>query len=217
MKRTLFVLFLSIVPFCKGQNLLEFNAQRNRTDQHLMVGLGTWASTNMVVSGIGWATVPDGEARYFHQMNVMWNTVNLGLAIPGYIKARKAGAALGFAETVQTQHKTEKIFLLNTGLDIGYMAGGWILRAEAKSNPSKQDQFRGFGNSLLLQGGFLFVFDLTAYLIHQRHAKKSLYPRMNSLQLSSNGLGLKWIIGERAEKRMGENTFLGITPPLANP
>jgi hypothetical protein len=189
-----------IVPFCMGQNLLEFNALRNRIDQHLMVGLGTWASSNLVISGIGWATVPGGEARYFHQMNVMWNTVNLGLAIPGYIKARKAGSAFEFAETVHMQHKTEKIFLINTGLDIGYMAGGLILRTEAKSNPSKQDQFRGFGNSLLLQGGFLFAFDLTAYLIHQRHAKKSLYPIMNSLQLSSNGLGLKWIIGEREEK-----------------
>jgi hypothetical protein len=44
----------------------------------------------------------------------------------------------------------------------------------------------------LLQGGFLFVFDIVAYSIHNRHSKKSLEPMMNKIELSSTGLGLKW-------------------------
>jgi hypothetical protein len=178
--------------YSNAQSLEQFNKERIQTDKGLMIGLGTWATANFIVSGIGWATVQTGEAHYFHQMNVMWNTVNIGLAVPGYLKAKKANSSLTFSETIQAQHKTEKIFLINTGLDIGYMAGGLLLRSSAKTNMSKQDQFNGFGNSLLLQGGFLFVFDLTAYIIHNRHSKESLNQIMNTIELSSNGLGLKW-------------------------
>jgi hypothetical protein len=157
-----------------------------------MIGLGTWATTNFIASGIGWATVPTGEAHYFHQMNVLWNTVNIGLAIPGYLKAKKAKTSLSFSETIRMQHQTEKIFLINSGLDITYMAGGLLLKSSAKTNVSKQHQFNGYGNSLLLQGGFLFLFDLTAYIIHNNHSKKSLDKLMNSVQISTSGIGIQW-------------------------
>ena len=192
MKHILFSIFILISLQSTAQSLQKFNEERIQTDKRLMVGLGTWATSNFIASGIGWATVPSGEAHYFHQMNVMWNTVNIGLAIPGYIKAKKSNSSLTFAQTIKTQHQTEKIFLINTGLDIGYMAGGLLLRSAAKTNSDKQDQFNGYGGSLLLQGGFLFVFDLVAYSIHNRHSKKSLEPIMNKIELSSTGLGLKW-------------------------
>jgi len=187
------VILLALFPFISlAQPLKQFNEERLQTDQRLMLGLGTWATSNFIASGIGWATVPSGEAHYFHQLNVLWNTVNIGLAIPGYLKVKKANSTLTFSETIRTQHQTEKIFLINTGLDVGYMAGGLLLRSSAKTNMSKQDQFNGYGNSLLMQGGFLFIFDLTAYMIHNRHSKKSLEPLMNKIELSSTGLGLKW-------------------------
>lgn len=192
MKLFCFPLFF-ISYFSFAQPLQEFNSDREHINKKLMIGLGSWATANFIASGIGWATsVPNGEARYFHQMNVMWNTVNIGLAIPGYIKSKKSNTTLTFAETVRNQHQTEKIFLINTGLDVGYLASGLILRSEAKSNLEKQDQFNGYGNSLLMQGGFLFLFDLTAYAIHNRHSKKSLDNLLNSIEMSSNGIGFKW-------------------------
>jgi hypothetical protein len=194
MKRIFLVSCILFSLLSTAQPLEQFNKERIQLDKRLMLGLGSWATTNFIVSGVGWATVPSGEAHYFHQMNVMWNTVNIGLAVPGYLKAKKANSSLSFAETIRTQHQTEKIFLINSGLDIGYMAGGLLLRSEAKNNISKQDQFNGYGNSMLMQGGFLFVFDLTAYVIHNRHSKKSLDNLMNSVELSSNGLGLQWNI-----------------------
>jgi hypothetical protein len=194
MKRIFLVSCILFSLLSTAQPLEQFNKERIQLDKRLMLGLGSWATTNFIVSGVGWATVPSGEAHYFHQMNVMWNTVNIGLAVPGYLKAKKANSSLSFAETIRTQHQTEKIFLINSGLDIGYMAGGLLLRSEAKNNISKQDQFNGYGNSMLMQGGFLFVFDLTAYIIHNRHSKKSLDNLMNSVELSSNGLGLQWNI-----------------------
>jgi hypothetical protein len=175
-----------------AQSFEQFNKERNQIDKRLMIGLGTWATTNFIASGIGWATVPTGEAYYFHQMNVLWNTVNIGLAIPGYLKAKKAKTSLSFSETIRMQHQTEKIFLINSGLDIAYMAGGLLLKSSAKTNVSKQHQFNGYGNSLLLQGGFLFLFDLTAYIIHNNHSKKSLDKLMNSVQISTSGIGIQW-------------------------
>jgi hypothetical protein len=192
MKQLILLISLFLAFGSTAQSLEQFNKERNQTDKRLMIGLGSWATTNFIASGIGWATVPTAEAHYFHQMNVMWNTVNIGLAIPGYLKAKKANTSLSFSETIRTQHQTEKIFLINTGLDIGYMAGGLLLRSEAKTNSDKQDQFNGYGSSLLLQGGFLFVFDIVAYASHNRHSKKSLEPMMNKIELSSTGLGLKW-------------------------
>ena len=191
--KQVYLLLIFIPYFSFAQPLLEFNGNREDINKKLMIGLGSWATANFIASGIGWAsTATNSEARYFHQMNVMWNTVNIGLAIPGYIKAKKSSSTLTFAESIRKEHQTEKIFLINTGIDIGYMASGLILRSEAKSNVEKRAQFNGYGNSMLMQGGFLFLFDLTAYAIHNRHSKKSLDNLLNSIEMSSNGIGFKW-------------------------
>jgi hypothetical protein len=197
--RLLILPFLFFTSISLAQSLLEFNQERLQTDKRLMLGLGSWAGANFLVSGVGWATVPKGEAHYFHQMNVLWNTVNIGLAIPGYFNAKKSNPNLTFDNSILIQHKTEKIFLINTGLDVAYLSAGLLLRSNAKINLTKRDQFNGYGNSLLMQGGFLFLFDLTAYLLHNQHAKKSLNKMMNTFDISSSGLGIKWNIGANSE------------------
>ena len=206
MKHIILTVFLySNISF--AQPLLQFNKDRLKTDEHLMLGLGSWATANFLVSGVGWATVPNGEAHFFHQMNVLWNTVNISLAIPGYINSKKANANLTFAQSIKTQHKTEKLFLINTGFDVAYISAGLLLRSNAKINLSKRDQFNGYGNSLLMQGGFLFLFDLTAYVIHNQHAKKSLNKMMNTIELSSSGIGFKWNIGANPTLSRTRNLF----------
>lgn len=190
MKPFLFLVFFSSF-ISWAQPVQNFNKERTEIDKRLMIGLGSWATSNFVVSGIGWATVPKSEDYYFHQMNVLWNTVNLGLAIPGYFKAKNDNRALTLNETKKIQRKTQNIFLINTGLDVIYISSGFLLRNSAQSNLSQKDRFNGFGNGLILQGGFLFIFDLTAYAIHKYHAKKFL----NNLEISPNGLGFRWKIG----------------------
>jgi hypothetical protein len=197
MNRFILLLLLFISLQSNGQSIEQFNKERVQTDKRLMIGLGTWATSNFIASGFGWASVRSGEAHYFHQMNVLWNTVNIGLAIPGYLKSKKANSMLTFSETIRAQHKTEKIFLINTGLDICYMASGLLLRSAANINISKKDQYNGYGNSLLMQGGFLFLFDLTAYVIHNRHSNKSLNKLLNSIEMSSTGIGLQWNIDSK--------------------
>ena len=188
-----FVILASLLcHFAYAQPLLEFNKTRLETDKRLMLTLGSWSVANFVGSGIGWAISENKEAQAFHQMNVLWNTVNLGLALPGYLKAKKANPSLSLAETIKEQHRNEKIFLFNAGLDLMYISAGIILRSEAKSNLDRRDQFNGFGSSLLVQGGFLFLFDLTAHAIHNHHRKEKLTPILDRLSTSTSGIGLRW-------------------------
>jgi hypothetical protein len=196
MKLILFLVFFSTI-ILSAQPLQNFNKERAQIDKHLMIGLGSWATSNFVVSGIGWATVPKSEAYYFHQMIVLWNSVNIALAVPGYLKAKNDVRTLTLSETNKAQRKTQNIFLINTGLDVVYISSGFLLRNSAQSNLSNKDRFNGFGNALFLQGGFLFIFDLTAYAIHKCHGNKFL----NKLEKSPNGLGLTWNIGKESTFR----------------
>ena len=171
MRTIIFILFLATFAV-QAQDLPSFNQARLKTDQHLMLSLGTWAGANISAGSIGWATAQQPELKAFYQMNVMWNAVNLGLAVPGYFRARNTKAVLSLSQTLSEQQKTERIFLFNTGLDVAYMTAGFLLRSMALNNQPKASQLNGFGNGLILQGSFLFAFDLTAFAIHHRHGKQ---------------------------------------------
>jgi len=157
-----------------AQDLATFHQERSKLDKALMLTLGSWASANAVSGAIGWTTAKNPEMKSFHQMNVMWNAVNLGLAVPGYLKARNAKAVMSLSATLSQQQKTERIFLFNSGLDIAYITAGFLLRSMALNQQAKADQLNGFGKGLILQGSFLFAFDLTAFAIHHRHGKQVL-------------------------------------------
>jgi len=192
--RYLFI-FLFLPGISWSQTLSDYNAERLKLDQNLMIGLTSWSLSNVAVSSYGWATT-DNEAMYFHQMNVMWSGVNLALSIPGYFKARKTDpSSFSFAQTWKDQLKTEKIFLFNTALDLVYMGGGLLLKQRAQLDDANYYRFRGFGNSLLLQGGFLFLFDLTASLLHTKHRNEKLNGFLDKVELSDNGLGMKIRLG----------------------
>ena len=194
MKIILIIIFISS-HYVFAQIPTDFNKQRNEIDKKLMLTLTTWSSANIIASSIGWASAGNGEAKYFHQMNVMWSGINIGLALPGYFKARNSNAQISLGNTLRKQSETEQAFLFNTGLDIAYVTAGFLLKSEGKHNIPKQAQFNGFGNGLLLQGGFLFLFDLSAYIIHRHHATL-LNPTLDRLTMSSSGIGLKWRIGK---------------------
>jgi len=158
----------------RAHDLQTFNEERIKRDQALMLTLGSWASANAVTGALGWTTAKNPEMKSFHQMNVMWNAVNLGLAVPGYLKARNAKAVMSLSATLSEQQKSERIFLFNSGLDIAYITAGFLLRSMALNQQSKTDQLNGFGKGLILQGSFLFAFDLTAFALHHRHGKQVL-------------------------------------------
>jgi hypothetical protein len=191
-KLKLLLVFIAIGTSYRSQPMMNFNKERQHIDQQLMIGLGTWAVSNFTLSGYGWATAATSQEKYFHQMNVMWNTVNLALAVPGYIRSKNADLGLNEVQTLAEQRKTQKIFLVNSALDLGYMASGFVLKEQNSTDASKQAQFEGYGKSLLLQGGFLLFFDLGAYFIHQKHGQKLNTNLVSKLQPSSVGIGLSW-------------------------
>ena len=170
----------------------QYQSDFNKINENLMLGLGSYAVTNFFVGGIGYATSQDGATKHFHEMNVMWNTVNLGLAVPGYLKAKRGGKALTLEEMIKEQKKTETIFLVNDVLDLGYIAAGIWMRNEAINQADRADMFKGYGNSLILQGSFLLAFDAYAYYLHRNHAKQ--LPVLDKVSVYTSGAGVVLVV-----------------------
>lgn len=158
-----------------------------------MTILGTWALGNIAV-GATLMGKREGEDKYFHQMNLGWGAVNVALAGFGYYTASKTDpATLDLYASMNAQHQLQKILLLNTGLDIGYMLGGAYLIEHSKNTAldKKPERLEGFGKSIILQGAFLFVFDLTTYFVLASN-NEDLRPLLGSLQFTGERIGLLW-------------------------
>lgn len=132
-----------------------------------MMVLGSWAVVN-IAAGLTFRQRRSGSDQHFHTMNAAWNGVNLGIAALGYWSAARTDpAALGLFESVEGHYRIQKILLFNAGLDVGYVLGGAYLLERAKTSTKNPERLKGFGQSIILQGGFLFVFDLVNYFVHQ--------------------------------------------------
>lgn len=164
-----------VVP---DQGLRTFSEQRIRHQKTLGLTLGGYALANIAVGSIAAANT-SGETRYFHRMNVYWNLFNLGIAGIGLLSSRKTTAEGETLAQAIRQHETMKqVLLLNAGLDVAYVVGGGYLQERShrflSSDPDKSDQLRGYGRSIMVQGGFLLVFDLANYFIFRSRGDKQV-------------------------------------------
>jgi hypothetical protein len=181
--------FNSIPAFCQSNqiDLPQINKKRLSLQKNAMYVLGGWSVANFAYSTATLSTgVDNGVDKYFHQFNIYWNTINFALAGSSLLFAKK-DTDLNYSQTLKAYHSTESLFLLNTGIDVGYMATGLYLRERAKTttDTKNKNRFLGYGKSLILQGGFLFVFDLTTYFLNKRQSKV-LYDIPVSLSLAPN-------------------------------
>lgn len=165
--------------------------QRIKLVQNNMYVLGAWASANIIQGTIS-ASNTQGSEKAFHQMNAYWNTVNFAIAGVGLLGIRKQmKKEYGLFANLTEQQKLEKILLVNSGLDLAYITTGLYLKERGMrlNNPRNE----GFGNSLLLQGAFLLVFDLIQYGQHHKNTRW-LEKKMDHLQMgvSANGFGLSY-------------------------
>lgn len=130
-----------------------------------MVTLGSWAVANLAVGGVGWAVAEDPTLRGFAEMSALWNTVNLGLALGGLATAEETPSTL-LPSYRESSGRLERVLLFNAGLDVGYMMlGAWLWDRGARgvgieSAAISSEQLTGWGQALVVQGAFLFVFDL---------------------------------------------------------
>jgi len=167
----------------------SFHQNRMNINETAMLVLGSWAAGNILVGTYG-NFKASGEAKYFQQFNAMWNVVNLGIAAFGYLNAvNYEPSSMTKLEILNEYSSLQSFLLLNAGLDVAYIATGFYLKERSK-NSSSSERLRGYGNSLLLQGGFLLAFDVALYFIHQSNAALNLYPHLESLLVGGIGIGI---------------------------
>lgn len=171
MKRSaIIVLFVFILVTLSGQgDYTEFFKTSMSTNKTGMYVLGGWAVANLATGAYGWANTT-GSNRYFHQMNFFWNTINLGIAgFSFYSAAQMTPLRMSPQELMDTHIRFENLYLVNAGLDIAYMGTGFLLRHLSAKSQKRPELLMGYGNSVILQGGFLFLFDGVMYLVQRNH------------------------------------------------
>ena len=192
-KKNIFMLFgiLFFLASSNAQDLTSINKDRQKLSREGMTFLTSWAAVNIAGGTTAYFLAKDREWKYFHEMNVLWNTVNMGLGIAGLLSERKSRKMLDLAESLKAQKKVERIFLFNSGLDLLYIGGGVaMLQTKNAKNP---ERMRGYGNALILQGSFLLVFDAVEYFLHRSNGFGLKSKKSNlSLNFNGNSLGLSY-------------------------
>lgn len=166
-RSTLILLLILVFSHAFAQDSLKtFNTNRINTTSNGQLILGGWGVLNLGSGAIGWSSSTSNESRYFFQMNAIWGVANFGTALISYTGLQKTKKKqLTAAETLKEQQKIEKIFLINGVLDVAYLGVGTYLKLAGDSRNSPI--MKGYGESILLQGGFLLLFDGLMY-----HAEK---------------------------------------------
>jgi hypothetical protein len=200
MKNALFTLGLILGCFSvNGQDMEVFNTYNKELNTHSrngMIALGSWATGNLIAGTAGALTTEPGSMMFsFHLMNASWNVVNLGIAIPAYFGARKRlKKEYDIPGTFKLQKQQETLYLINAGLDVLYVGSGIFLQefGNRYSNQNVRNSFKGMGYSLIMQGGFLLIFDAVMFGVHKSHWNKNRAKIWE--QLEFNGTSIKWNI-----------------------
>lgn len=162
----------ALTPSAPQAALDAHNALRRRQQVEAMGVLLGWSVGNIAVGAGGWALADDVEWRSFHQMSIAWNGINVAIALPGLIGGlREQTSGLDLATTLRRSAQLKTSFAFNAGLDVGWVAlGAWMAERGLRTEDAR---FTGFGRSMMLQGGFLLVFD-TVLLVLRTRADKGL-------------------------------------------
>jgi len=171
----LIILFVNNA-YCQEIDSLRFQERQRKITFRGMSVLGLWAIGN-IGTGIAGSLNHTGEAGYTAKMNGAINLVNVGLALPAFIKASRPLALKPEGQSFEDAITTEKILLFNSGLDISYVLLGQYLQERSKTHPENAAMLKGYGKSLALQGAFLWLFDTSmhfVYLHNRRQYQKRL-------------------------------------------
>jgi len=124
-------------------------------ERRAMGVLASWALASVATGALLWGTGGDDYTRGIGIQNVAWGAIDGAIAGFGYLGSRKSiGLEKPLSYWEGEEKKLRKIFLLNAGLDVLYIATGGLLMGFGKN-----DLLRGSGAGIALQGSFLFTFD----------------------------------------------------------
>ena len=182
------ICILSVTALAQQTQLMAFNKEREHISRTGIKVLAGYSAANIIYGSIA-AGQATGSNKYFHEMNAIWNGITLGITGIGFLTAKKEGT-LTYSESLTKQQNIEKLFLFNAGLDVAYIAGGAYLKERAKTTIKNPLRLKGYGESVMLQGGVLLLFDGIMYAIHNKHGK-ALAKMGEKLQLgaTANGIG----------------------------
>lgn len=188
----IFFLVLAFAGMATAQqeavSLQDYHQTRLSIQKNGMLTLAGWAAGNMIISG--WAMQSAQGSNYrFHQMNVFWNVVNMGIAAGGYFGLPESSEIPPLTKTVTEYQNFNKILLLNAGLDVAYIMTGLYMKERAKNVEKRKAILKGYGNSIILQGGFLFLFDVALYYFSQNRLNEIFQSDNWRLIATPGGLG----------------------------
>jgi len=113
-----------------------------------------------VIAGFVVQRNPQSFWKQFGLQALLWGAIDAALALFGLTGANKKEERYALGELGTTDEQKEarnfyRILLINTGLDIGYVAAGaWLMQRFT----TRSDR-RGMGLGILVQGLWLFLFD----------------------------------------------------------
>ena len=152
----------------------EHRQQQMQRNKYILLG---WGIANMV-SG---AAMLGTEYRDFGVMNASWGAINTGIALFAL-----RGASQNYPDEythwdiLREEQQFNRIVALNTGLDVGYMIAGYAMMREGRDSMIRQ-----YGTSVLVQGAFLFVYDLFLMVESTRYLNRI------TVEPSSMGVALR--------------------------
>lgn len=198
MKKLIVLIFTIAFYNAHAQDTLTaLNFTREHIKKTGMEVLGSWAIVNLATGTVA-SFNTTGSTKYFHQMNAIWNIVNLGAAISGYTNAVKnTNKPLTPAESLKEQRKIENIFLINGGLDLVYIGAGVYLNN--RGNNHNDDKLKGYGSGIILQGAFLLLFDGIMYASEKSNGNKlRRFLEKNPVTFDGKKVGMILNIGSQA-------------------
>ena len=122
-----------------------------------------WWSALSISVGVALLVPTHAFARGCGLQAIVWGLVDAAIAWFGSRKTRSRRASLAHPDDpiiiASEARKLRNLLLFNAGLDVLYVLGGWLWTQKAESEFA-----RGNAWGVILQGAFLFVFDLTHWL-----------------------------------------------------
>jgi hypothetical protein len=142
----------------------------DRVERQLGVTLLSWGAGSVVAGGVIRLAAKDPTWKAFGTQTAMWGAVDVAIALAAHLRAGR--------RTEPTDHndrkKLHRALLVNSVLDVGYIAGGLTVRGRADRlsvrmrRKRSAAQLRGDGVAIVMQGAALLALD-TSYAVRTRN------------------------------------------------
>ncbi len=167
MRKNKLLLIILIALFFNGiskaQDSIQFQKKFFKIQQQSTLVFSGWSILNIGISSLCSKNLfnPVTSNEHFHLSNFNWNLFNAGFAgLSHYSVYTNSQKNWSIPELNKRKKRLERVLAVNIALDFIYIASGFLLKhATNPADPSNYPAFQGGGNSLILQGGFLLVYD----------------------------------------------------------